>query len=73
MGLRVQPDHGPPVTYLPGGSSISEDDGAADILPVVIQRLRAANKVSPAREISLAVQRAEEALHWITALEGRRK
>ena len=44
-----------------------------DILRLVIERLRVENRLDGAREISLALQRCEEALHWIRALEERRE
>lgn len=51
-------------------------DGSGDtpdsILHLVIERLRAENRLDGAREISLAIQRCEEGLHWIEALEQRR-
>ena len=52
------------------------DDGTGStpgsILRLVIERLKAENRIDGAREISLAVQRCEEGLHWIEALERRR-
>ena len=42
------------------------------ILRLVIERLRAENRLDSAREISLAIQRCEEGLHWIEALERKR-
>jgi hypothetical protein len=51
-------------------------DGSGDtpdaILRVVIERLRVENRLEGAREISLAIQRCEEGLHWIEALANRR-
>lgn len=47
-------------------------DTPGDILRVVIERLRAENRLDGAREISLAIQRCEEGLHWIKQLEERR-
>lgn len=47
-------------------------DTPGDILRVVIDRLRVENRLDGAREISLAIQRCEEGLHWIEALEQRR-
>lgn len=47
-------------------------DTPATVLPVVIERLRALNRDEPARELSLAITHAEEALHWLWALERRR-
>jgi hypothetical protein len=59
-----------------GGSQIRWSQGApgddpATILPLVIARLRSLNRLNPAREYSLAITHSEEALHWLTALEGR--
>lgn len=47
-------------------------DTPGDILRVVIERLRVENRLDGAREISLAVQKCEEGLHWIEALERKR-
>lgn len=51
-------------------------DGSGDtpdaILRVVIERLRTENRLDGAREISLAIQRCEEGLHWLDALARRR-
>ena len=60
----------------PGGSQIRWSDGSpADdvdsLLPLLIARLRAVNRVAPAREISLAITHCEEALHWLQALNRR--
>jgi hypothetical protein len=53
----------------------SVEDGPGDtpatILPAVIERLRVLNRESPARELSLAITHAEEALHWLQALEQK--
>ncbi len=48
-------------------------DTPATILPTVIDRLRALNRESPAREYSLAITHTEEALHWLGALEERKR
>jgi hypothetical protein len=52
-------------------------DGPGDtpvtVLPVVIARLRAMNANEGAREISIAIQRLEEGLHWLKALDERRR
>jgi hypothetical protein len=48
-------------------------DTPATILPAVIERLRTLNRESPAREYSLAITHAEEALHWLGALNERRR
>lgn len=47
-------------------------DSPGSILRLVIDRLRTENRLEGAREISLAIQRCEEGLHWIEALETRR-
>jgi len=51
-------------------------DGSGDtpraILRLVIDRLRAENRLDGAREISLALQRCEEAEHWLVAHEQKR-
>jgi len=51
-------------------------DGPGDtpeaILELVCRRLRALNAADGARELSLAIQRAEEAQHWLRALSERR-
>jgi hypothetical protein len=55
----------------------SREDGPGDtpatILPPLIERLRVLNRESPARELSLAITKAEEALLWLQALEGRKR
>jgi hypothetical protein len=71
--IRVEPDSGPPEEILPGGSRLTDGERAGDLLQVTIRRLRALNKVSPAREISLAIQRAEESLHWLQEAERNRR
>jgi hypothetical protein len=45
-----------------------------DILEAVVARLRVENAApeTKARELSLAITHAEEALHWLLALEARR-
>jgi hypothetical protein len=52
------------------------DDGTGDtpatILRLVVERLRAENRLEGAREISLALTHCEEALHWIEAIEKKR-
>lgn len=48
-------------------------DTPATILPLVIERLRVLNRAEPARELSLAITHAEEALHWLWALDDRRR
>lgn len=70
--LRVEPDNGPPVSFLPGGSSVTEDEDALDILSMAVTRLKQTNKVTPAREISLAITRAQEAIGWLKELRERR-
>jgi hypothetical protein len=52
-----------------GGSG----DTPATILPPLIERLRVLNRESPAREYSLAITHAEEALHWLLALDERKR
>ena len=55
----------------------SREDGPGDtpatILPPLIERLRGLNRESPARDYSLAITHAEESLHWLQALENRRR
>ena len=48
-------------------------DTPASVLPAVIERLRGLNRELPARELSLAITHCEEALHWLLALETRRR
>lgn len=45
-----------------------------DILEVVVARLRVENAApeTKARELSLAITHAEEAMHWLAALDERR-
>jgi hypothetical protein len=70
--IRVQPDGGPPVNFLSGGSQITEAEGPETILPVVIAKLRQMNRDAPSRQISMAIQRAQESLHWLWDLERSR-
>lgn len=55
----------------------SDGDGLGDtpatILPLVIDRLRALNRQEAARELSLAITHCEESLHWLLALDERRR
>jgi len=46
-------------------------DTPGDILRVVIERLRAENRVNGAREISLAITHCQEALHWVRDFEEK--
>ena len=48
-------------------------DTPATILPAVIERLRTLNRENPAREYSLAITHSEEALHWLLALDERKR
>jgi hypothetical protein len=47
-------------------------DTPQSILRLVIDRLRAENRLDGAREISLALTHCEEAAHWLDALEHKR-
>jgi hypothetical protein len=47
-------------------------DTPGAILRVVIERLRIENRLDGAREISIALQRCEEGLFWLEALEKKR-
>lgn len=67
--IRVEPDSGPPVDLLEGGSQVTDAERPETILPIVIAKLRRANRESPARPISLAITHCEEALNWLHALE----
>ena len=65
---------------LPRGSFLvwrTGEDGPGDtpatILPAVIERLRTLNRETPARELSLAITHSEEALHWLLALDERKR
>jgi hypothetical protein len=52
------------------------EGGAGDtpvaVLEAVCTRLRELNRTDGARELSLAIQRAEEAQHWLKALAERK-
>ena len=48
-------------------------DTPATILPPLVERLRVLNREAPARELSLAITHCEEAIHWLLALENRRR
>ena len=69
MGLRVQPDSGPPREYLPGGSQLSDEESPVELVKSTIARLRASNKAAPARPKSIAITHLEEALLWLRAYE----
>lgn len=86
MALTTSPIGGGRVAVrTPAGSTIvwperpRADAGGGDqpetILEVVIARLRALNAdpATKSRQISLAVTRCEEALHWLTADPGRER
>jgi len=53
------------------------EDGPGDTpatnLPPLNERLRVLNRESPARELSLAITHAEESLHWLQALDERKR
>jgi len=69
--LRVETEDGIEI-LLPGGSRLKETEDPKDLLDAVVALLRVSNKRAPARPKSLAIQRAEEASHWLLALaEGR--
>ena len=67
--MHVQPDNGPPVDVTPGGSTLLwlsaevPADSAADLLPLVISRLRLENRTRAARETSLAITHCQDAEH----------
>lgn len=62
----------PRASLLVWRTASGEGDTPGAILALVIERLRAENRADSAREISLAIQRCEEGLHWIEALESKR-
>lgn len=69
------PDHSPgrPVrSMLVWRSADRPGDTPDAILRAVIARLRTENRLDGAREISLAIQKCEEGLHWMEALAERR-
>lgn len=69
MGLRVQPDNGPLVEFLPGGSSLTSGEDPIDLIKSAVARLRVSNKISPARPKSTAITKCDEALLWLQAFE----
>ena len=69
MGLRVQPDEGPPVEFLEGGSRLTIEENPEALIKAAAVRLRASNKVSPARPKSVAITHLDEALLWLGAYE----
>ena len=69
MGLRVQPDDGPPVEFLAGGSRLTTDETPEALIRSAVVRLRASNKASPARPKSVAITHLDEALLWLGAYE----
>lgn len=67
MGLRVEPDNGPPVELLPGGSRLSLDEEAEPLIVAALSRLRASNRKDAARPKSIAIRSCEDALLWLRA------
>jgi len=67
MSLRVQPDSGPPVEFLEGGSRLTADETPETLIKSAVTRLRASNKLSPARPKSVAITHLDEALLWLGA------
>lgn len=68
--IRVQPDDGPPETLLSGGSHVTDEETALTLLELAIQRLRASNRVEPARPKSHAITQMQDAALWLKAYEN---
>ena len=70
--MRVTTDDGHEVDILPGGSQLRLDEPPEVLLEAVVARIRASNKIEPARPKSLAITASEEAILWLVAYkEGR--
>jgi hypothetical protein len=67
MSLRVQPDSGPPIEFLEGGSRLTFEESPEALIRAAVIRLRASNKQTPARPKSVAVTHLDEALLWLGA------
>jgi hypothetical protein len=67
--MRVQPDEGPPVYLLPGGSRVTDEEAIDGILEIAILKLRASNQEAPARPKSYAITQLQDALLWLTAFD----
>ena len=67
-------DNGSAIRWLDLGPAGTYGDTPATILERVVARLRWENdkERDPARERSLAITNAEQAVHWLRALETRR-
>ena len=72
MAASMAPPQRPKASLLVWRTGDGSGDTPDAILALVLDRLRAENRVDGAREISLAITKIEEARHWIWALESRR-
>jgi hypothetical protein len=73
MAASMAPPARPKASLLVWRTADGTGDTPGAILALVLDRLRAENRVDGAREISLAITHCEEALHWIWAIEKRRR
>jgi hypothetical protein len=64
--------HRPQRSLLVWRAGDNSGDTPATILLAVIERLKTENRLEPDREISLAIQRCQEGLHWIRDVEEKR-
>lgn len=72
MAASMAPPYRPKRSLVVWRTADGQGDTPGAILALVIDRLRAENRIDGAREISLALTHCEEALHWIWAIEKRR-
>lgn len=72
MAASMAPPSRPKASLLVWRTADGTGDTPGAILSLVLERLRAENRVDGAREISLAITKLEEAQHWIWALERKR-
>lgn len=72
--MRVVADSGRTVDILPDGSQITLEESPDVLLQVAVDRLRRlnSNKATASREIACAITNAEQAIHWLIALEIRK-
>lgn len=68
MGLRVEPDNGPPVEFLSGGSRLTFEEQPEELIQAAVTRLRSLNRgAGAARPRSAAITKLDEALLWLRA------
>lgn len=70
--IRVEPDSGPPETFLPGGSRVTDAETPQALVSEAVRRLRVSNRADPARPKSHAITQLQDAVLWLEAYaEGK--